>query len=232
MELARHQVGSPGPRASVGGPETRAWRPLNRRRVQIWRCPERAPPGAWPGGEGSVYTHGPHSELPSGCNPAQFWGLGVRGIRALHLLFRSAGSAGLRVPGGVPLVSLPCVCVCARARRPPPTPPPCNPAQFAKVVLAIVARASSGVAAGARAVLRRARVCVCVLGRLGRDLNIYELCSTRTRRVYLALCSSPLPRHAGTLTFTRTRTPACKLARLGARRRVASAPAPPRELPR
>jgi hypothetical protein len=76
------------------------------------------------------------------------------------------------------------------------------------------------VAAGARAVLRRARVCV--LGRLGRDLNIYELCSTRTRRVYLALCSSPLPRH--TLTLNRTRTLACKLARLG---RAAGWPRPP-----
>lgn len=49
-------------------------------------------------------------------------------------------------------------------------------------------RSPGGVAARARA-----RVCVYVLGRLGRDLNIYELCSTRTRCVYLALCSSPLP---------------------------------------
>ena len=38
--------------------------------------------------------------------------------------------------------------------------------------------------------------CVCALERLGRDLNIYELCSKLARGVYLPLCSSPpsLPR--------------------------------------
>lgn len=40
------------------------------------------------------------------------------------------------------------------------------------------------------------RVCVRVLERLGRDLNIYELCLKLTRSVYLPLCSLPpsLPR--------------------------------------
>lgn len=83
-----------------------------------------------------------------------------------------------------------------------------------------------GVAPGARAVLRRARVCVCVcVGRLGRDLNIYELCSTRTRRVYLALCSSPLPWHTLTLTLTRAHAP--WPARLPGSGRAAGWPAPP-----
>lgn len=78
-------------------------------------------------------------------------------------------------------------------------------------------------AAGARTVLRRARVCVCVLGRLGRDLNIYELCSTRTRRVYLALCSSPLPRH----TLSHSLAPAPRPANLHGSGRAAGWPRPP-----
>lgn len=78
-------------------------------------------------------------------------------------------------------------------------------------------------AAGARTVLRRARVSVCVLGRLGRDLNIYELCSTRTRRVYLALCSSPLPRH----TLSHSLAPAPRPANLHGSGRAAGWPRPP-----
>lgn len=84
--------------------------------------------------------------------------------------------------------------MCPDALRPPPA---CNPAQFAKVVWAIVARRAS---AWLPEPERYCGVRECVSGRLGRDLNIYELCSTRTRRVYLALCSSPLPRHALTLS--------------------------------
>lgn len=183
------------------------------------------------GARGVCTCTGPGLDLPSAplpCSPARFGRSEAGGTRARRLLFLEHGLQD-EGPGRDPLGEPPrglCESACADPLRPPPAP--CSPAQFAEVVLAIVARASSGVAAEARAVLRRARVCV--LGRLGRDLNIYELCSTRTRRVYLALCSSPLPRH--TLTLTRTHTPACKLAPLGARRRVASAPSPPRELPR
>lgn len=64
---------------------------------------------------------------------------------------------------------------------------------------------------------------VCVLGRLGRDLNIYELCSTRTRRVYLALCSSPLPRH----TLLHSLAPAPRPANLHGSGRAAGWPRPP-----
>lgn len=107
--------------------------------------------------------------------------------------------------------------VCADPPRPPS---PCNPAQFAKVVLAIVA----GRAAAWRPEPERyCGVRVCVLGRLGRDLNIYELCSTRTRRVYLALCSSPLPRH----THSHSLAHAPRPANLHGSGRAAGWPRPP-----
>lgn len=205
-----------------------------------WKCLEGASPWSLPRGLEKWAHAGPLSGLPlypSLVSLVQsftvflfcFW-RGRRG-RWNPSPASSFSTQGLPPEGAGrgPFVSLP-QGVCACARRPPVAPTALQSCTVCKSSFGDSCSASSGVTAGARAVLRRARVCV--LGRLGRDLNIYELCSTRTRRVYLALCSSPLPRHTLTLTLTRTRTPACKLARLGARRRVASAPAPPRELPR
>lgn len=169
VELARHQVGGPRPQAGVGAPGTGVRRPAPCRRFCLTG-------GAWKGG-GSFFEPAPGVGEMGTCR-TPFWAPPLPSSCAiLHSYFCGGGGRsgpvgpepgvfcfsiqGLHTEGAGrgPLLELApgCVRVCA---RPPAAPTSLQSCTVCESSFGDCCSACSGVAAGARAVLRRARVCV------------------------------------------------------------------------